>query len=68
MKPKLDVDETFREVFGIYREHVGVLLPVAFWLFLLLAVVEVLIGENLALAPLSILASVVAGTLYQGIV
>jgi hypothetical protein len=68
MKPKLNVDATLRDVFGIYRSQAGVLLPVAFWLFLLVAVVEVLIGDNLALFPLSILVSVVAGTLYQGMV
>src|SRR5918994_1007748 len=68
MKPKLNVGATLREVFGIYRSQAGVLLPVAFWLFLLVAVVEVLIGDNLALVPLSILVSVVAATLYQGMV
>jgi hypothetical protein len=68
MERKLDVGETFSEVFDIYRDQAGVLLPVAFWLFLLVAVVNVLIGNDLALLPLAFLVGTIAGTLYQGMV
>ncbi|MDQ3726462.1 MAG: hypothetical protein M3335_11335, partial [Actinomycetota bacterium] len=66
MKPKLDVGGTLNHVFDIYRDQAGVLLPVAFILFLIVAVAEVLLDSSLALLPLAILVSTVASTLYQG--
>jgi len=68
MKPKLDVGGTLNQVFDIYREQAGVLLPVAFILFLIVAVVEVLLDASLALLPLVLVVSTVAATLYQGMV
>jgi hypothetical protein len=68
MRPKLDVGDTLREVFGIYREHAGVLLPVAFWLFLVVAILNALAVENLALAPVELVVSTIVTTLYQGMV
>jgi hypothetical protein len=62
MEPKLSVGDTLRETFAIYREHAGVLLPVAFWLFLFAGMVE-------ELTPLIVgVVGLVVGTLYQGMV
>lgn len=68
MKQRLDVGETLHEVFSTYGELAGVLLPVAFWIFLFVAAVNGLIAGNLALFPLALAVSVIAETLYQGIV
>lgn len=68
MKPDLDVNGTLRQVFEIYRDQAGVLLPVAFWLFLVVAIVSGLVGNNLALFPLEILITTIVATLYQGVV
>jgi hypothetical protein len=45
-----------------------VLLPVAFWLFLIVAIVNGLAGSSLLWLPTLILVSTIMGTLYQGIV
>jgi len=68
MNAKLDVGGALGEVFETYREQAGVLLPVAFWLFLLVAVIDGLTGDSLALFPVQILVATIAATLYQGIV
>jgi len=68
MARKLSVGDTLNEVFALYGAHAGVLLPIAFWIFLVVAVVDGLAGTNLALFPLVIVVSTIAGTLYQGIV
>lgn len=68
MKRQLEVGETLREVFETYREQAGVLLPVAFWLFLVVAIVSGLVGTNLALFPVEVVVGVVVATLYQGMV
>jgi hypothetical protein len=67
MPGKLSVGEVLGEVFALYRAHAGVLLPIAFWLFLVVAIGEVLAIDNFALAPVFVLSTVV-GFLYQGIV
>jgi hypothetical protein len=67
MKPKLSVGETLREAFSLYRDQAGVLLPVAFWLFLGVAVLEVLLEDSLALIGVALLTLVVT-FLYQGMV
>lgn len=68
MERKLDVGATLRQVFQTYGEQAGVLLPVAFCLYLVVAVVDALLAESLALLPLSFAIGVVAATLYQGMV
>jgi hypothetical protein len=65
---KLAVGEVFDQVFSIYREHAGVLLPVAFWLYLISAILSGLAGDDLALLSAAGLVSLVVGTLYSGIV
>jgi hypothetical protein len=68
MRTDLDVGGTLREVFETYRDQAGVLLPVAFWLFLIVAIVNGLVGDNLALFPVTIVVSTIVATLYEGMV
>jgi hypothetical protein len=68
MERKLSVGETLSEVIGIYRDQAGVLLPVAFWLFLIVAIVNGLTEGNLSLFWVGIVVSLAVGTLYQGMV
>jgi len=68
MERKLSVGSALSQVFDIYREQAGVLLPVAFWLFLIVAVVNGLTEGNLSLFWLGIVVSLAVGTLYQGMV
>lgn len=68
MERKLSVGETLATVFAIYRDQAGVLLPVAFWLFLLVAIVERLTLEVLALFPIAFVVGLGATFLYQGMV
>lgn len=64
----MSVGATLRKTFEIYRDQAGVLLPVAFWLFLVSAIVERLTIDVLALLWLGIVVSLTFGTLYQGMV
>jgi hypothetical protein len=68
MDRKLDVNSVISEVFSIYRAQAGVLLPVAFWLFLVVAIVDGLIGASLIMLALALAVGIAAGTLYQGVV
>lgn len=65
---ELSVGETLGEVFSIYREQAGVLLPVAFWLFLVVAIVDGVAGDGPVLLLAALLFSVLVGTLYKGMV
>jgi hypothetical protein len=68
MKRELDVGATLGQVFSTYGAQAGTLLPVAFWLFLVVAIVDGTVGKHIALLPLVIVVSTIAGTLYQGMV
>lgn len=68
MGRKLDVGDTLSEVFSIYGAQAGVLLPVAFWLFLAVAIVDGLIGRHLELVFLIFIVATIVSTLYQGMV
>jgi hypothetical protein len=68
MERRLSVGDTLGEVFDIYRDQAGVLLPVAFWLFLIVAIVNGLTEGDLSLFWLGIVVSLAVGTLYQGMV
>lgn len=65
---RLDVGGTLRQIFRTYAAQAGVLLPVAFCLYLVVAVVNALVVESLVLLPLIFAVDIVAATLYQGIV
>jgi hypothetical protein len=68
MERKVSVGETVREVFAIYRNQAGVLLPVAFWLFLAAAIVEALTIDLLALFWVGPVVGLTVGIIYQGMV
>jgi hypothetical protein len=68
MNRKLDVGATISEVFSIYGAQAGVLLPIAFWLFLAVAIVNALAGSSVLLLLIASVVGIVAGTLYQGVV
>lgn len=68
MNRKLDFGTTLNQIFAIYGTHAGVLLPLAFWLFLVVAIFDGLIGSSLALLPLALVISTIVSTLYQGMV
>ncbi|MGN6215950.1 MAG: hypothetical protein ACTHN7_03200 [Solirubrobacterales bacterium] len=68
MDRKLDVGATLREVFETYRDQAGVLLPVAFWLFLVVAIVNGLTAEHFSLFWVGLIVGLAVGTLYQGMV
>jgi hypothetical protein len=66
MEPKLSVGDTLSRTFSIYRDQAGVLLPVAFWLFLLAAIVEALTIEVLALFWIGIVVTLTVGGTSSG--
>jgi hypothetical protein len=68
MNQKLDVGGTLSQIFSTYGSQAGVLLPVAFALFLVVAIVNAIISGSFILFPLGLAVSVVAATLYQGMV
>ena len=68
MKNKLDVGGTLSQVFSIYGAQAGTLLPVAFWLFLVVAIVNGLISGSLIMLAVALAVSTIVGTLYQGTV
>jgi hypothetical protein len=69
MDRKLDVGGTLSQAFSIYGSQAGVLLPLAFALFLVVAIVGgLLAGISWVLVPIVFAISVIANTLYQGMV
>ena len=68
MERKIRVGETLGEAFSIYRDQAGVLLPVAFWLFLAVGIVEALAGGDVGLSLIVTVLSLAVSTLYQGMV
>ena len=68
MERKLDVGGTLSQAFSIYGSQAGVLIPLALVLFLIVAVVNGIAAESVVLLPIGLAVSVVAGTLYTGMV
>jgi hypothetical protein len=70
MNRKLSVGDTLSEVFEIYKAQAGVLLPLAFWLYLVVAIVSGIAGDDgsTLLLFLSLILGFVAGLVYQGMV
>lgn len=68
MERKLSVGRTLSEAFALYRDQAGVLIPVAFWLFLAVAIVEAVAAGDLLLGSLAVVISLAVSTLYQGMV
>jgi hypothetical protein len=68
-EPRLSVGETLNEVFALYKQHFGVLIPVAFWIFLAVSIVSGLAGrDDTALLFVAFILTFVAAMLYQGMV
>lgn len=67
METRVTVGDTLSEVFSLYRAHAAVLLPLAFWVYLAVAIVAG-IGESPALILAAIVVGGIAGALYQGAV
>jgi hypothetical protein len=69
MENKLSVGDTLGETFAIYRDQAAVLLPVAFWLFLAVAIAELLAGDDeLSLFLVSLVLGLAITFLYEGMV
>lgn len=68
MNRKLDVGGTLSQAFSTYGAQAGVLLPVAFGLFLVVGVINAILAQSIFLLALGFALSVAAGTLYQGMV
>lgn len=68
MNRNIEVGDVLGEVFSVYRGNAGVLLPVAFLLFLVVAVVNGLVDTNWLMLALAFAVSIAASTLYQGMV
>lgn len=69
MNRKLDVGGTLSQTFSTYGQQAGVLLPVAFVIYLVVSVVDAILYKNFLLtATLGLAVTVIAATLYQGIV
>jgi hypothetical protein len=68
VKSKLEVGDTLGEVFRLYGSQARLLLPTAFWLFLITSVLSGIAGRNSVLLLLSFVVSVVVGTLFRGMV
>jgi hypothetical protein len=68
MNKKLDIGGTLSRIFSTYGEQAGVLLPLAFGLFLVVAIVNGLLATSVLLGLVGFAVSVVASTLYQGMV
>lgn len=68
MDRRLSVGEALSEIFAIYRENAGVLIPVAFWLFFAVAIVQGLADDSVVLLLIGAILNLVASILYQGMV
>lgn len=68
MKSQLDVGATLREVFALYRDQARLLLPVAFLLFLVSAVANVLAPAGFGFFVIPLILGILIATLYQGMV
>jgi hypothetical protein len=68
MNRKLSVGDTLNEVFSIYGAQAGVLLPLAFWIYLVVAIVTGIAAGSFVLLLVAFVVSLLAGVLYQGIV
>jgi hypothetical protein len=68
MPTKLDTAGTLERIFEMYSRQISVLLPAALIIYLPVAILQVLVGSNIALAVLALVVTLIAGTLFQGAV
>jgi hypothetical protein len=68
-EPRLSVGDTLNEVFALYRENFGVLIPAAFWLFLVVSILAGIVGnKDVGLLGLVAILTFAVAMLYQGMV
>lgn len=66
---RLEVGDVLSRVVALYREHFGVLVPVAFWLFLVVSILSGIVGQGqVGLLLLVAVLSFAVAILYQGMV
>jgi MFS family permease len=66
---RLSVGDVLNRVFALYKAHFGVLIPVAFWLFLAVSILGGIVGQhNVGLLLLVAVISFAVAILYQGMV
>ena len=66
---RLAVGDVLNRVFALYKEHFGVLIPAAFWLFLIVSILGGILSRTNALALLIFFVfSFAVAILYQGMV
>jgi hypothetical protein len=68
MNRKLDVGSTLNQIFSTYGQQAGVLLPLAFGLYLIVAIVTAVSSGSFLLVSVAYVLGLVAGFLYQGMV
>jgi hypothetical protein len=71
MNPRrpLSVGETLSEVFALYQQNFGVLIPAAFWLFLGVNIITGIAGnDNTGLLAVAAILTFAVAVLYQGMV
>lgn len=65
----LRVGDVLSRVFDLYKEHFGVLIPAAFWLFLLVSILSGIVGQHsVGLLLIVAVVSFAVAILYQGMV
>lgn len=65
----LSVGDVLNRVADLYREHFGVLIPAAFWLFLVVSILSGIVGRNdVGLLLVVAVVSFAVAILYQGMV
>src|SRR5207245_10418790 len=69
MAPRLDIGMVFRRVWGIHVDQAGVLMPAAAVVFVFSGIIStVLVSSSAGLAVLALLVSLIATTLFTGMV
>ena len=65
----LGVGEVLNRVFDLYKQHFGVLIPAAFWLFLVVSILSGIVGQhNVGLLLVVAVVTFAVAILYQGMV
>lgn len=66
---RISVGDVLNRVFDLYKEHFGVLIPVAFWLFLAVSILGGIVGQhNVGLLLLVAVITFAVAIIYQGMV
>ncbi len=66
---RLSVGDVLNQVFELYKEHFGVLIPAAFWLFLVVSILGGIVGQHhVGLLLIVAVVSFAVAILYQGMV